>query len=222
MGTRVAMVSVLVLGGCFGNVDTAFPQGLEPLEHENIASPPAPVDGDRYPEQLSTARSIALDTSPRTNSVHARAYVHAPIAVVWEALRNPDVDADRRVFSSWSEMPLDEPEYDYSYIVHAVITNVITVEYDVTWRHGVVTGTLDAPEIVAVRYQKTSGSTAVQDLRGSIVLRSVTPDVTEMEIIEYLRAVGSGYDNIESFLHDMFEEVLAFSHGQPLPPVSAL
>ena len=40
-----------------------------------------------------------------------------------------------------------EPEYDYSYVIHSVIVNVITVEYDVTWRHGVVEGTLEAPAL---------------------------------------------------------------------------
>ncbi len=222
MGSRIIVLAAVLLVGCFDQVDTPFPPGLEPLEAENLAPDPAPVDGDPYPEQLSTVRSYALDTTDRTPSVHARAYVHAPLATVWEALRNPDVDADRRVFSSWSSMPLDEPEYDYSYIVHAVIVNVITVEYDVTWRHAVVLGTLEEPELIAVRYQKTFGSTAIQDLRGSIVARAVTPDVTEIEIIEYLRSVSSGHTAIESFLHDMYEEVLALSHGEPLPAVADL
>lgn len=218
----IAVAATLLLAGCFDNVDTPFPPGLEPLEDVNQAPAPAPAEGDPYPEQLSTVRLFAPDATERTPSVHARAYVHAPVATVWEALRNPDVDADRRVFSSWSAMPLDEPEYDFSYVVHAVIVNVITVEYDVTWRHGAVVGTLEHPELVAITYQKTFGSTAVQDLRGSIVLRAVTPDVTEMEIIEYLRAVSSNHTNIESFLHDMYAGVVALSHGEPLPAVTDL
>lgn len=222
MGARVIVLFATLLVGCFDNVQTAFPEGLEPLEAVNQAPDPAPVEGDPYPEELSSIRSYAPDTAESTPSVHARAYVHAPLAAVWEALRNPDVDADRRVFSSWTVMPLDEPEYDYSYIVHAVITNLVTVEYDVTWRHGVVLGTLDDPELIAVRYQKTFGSSAIQDLRGSIVARAVTPDVTEIQIIEYLRAVSATHANIESFLHDMFGGVLALSHGEPLPPVSEL
>jgi hypothetical protein len=222
MSARIVALSAALLAGCFDNVQTPFPPGLEPLEAENEAPAPTPVDGDPYPEQLSWVRSFAPDTTERTPSVHARAYVHAPVAAVWEALRNPDVDADRRVFSSWSVVPREEIEYDYSYDLHAVIVNVITVEYDVTWHHGVVLGTLDEPELVAIRYQKTFGSNAIQDLRGSIVLREVTSDVTELQIIEYLRAVGATHANIESFLHDMYEEVLALSHGEPLPPVEEL
>ena len=43
-----------------------------------------------------------------------------------------------------------------------------------------------------------------------------------MAIIEYLRAVASGHENIESFLRDMFAELVILSHGGTLPPVDEL
>ena len=210
----------LCVSGCFSEVETPFPPGLEPLE-DNVAPAPEPVDGDPYPETLVMVRQLAPYT-PRTHSVHARGFVRAPTADVWAALRDPDVGADRRTFSDWSATQVVEPEYDFSYVIHSVITNVIVVEYDVTWRHGVVEGTLERPLLVSARYQKTEGSSAIEDLQGSILLREVEPGVTEVAIIEYLRAVASGHENIESFLRDMFAELVILSHGGTLPPVDEL
>jgi len=209
-----------ITSGCFGDEETPFPPGLEPLE-ENVAPAPEPRDGEPFPEELVMVREFAPYT-PRTHAIHARGYVHAPIADVWEALRDPDVGADRRVFSSWSTTPDVEPEYDYSYVIHSEITQVIVVEYDVTWRHGVVEGTLDAPTLVSARYQKTSGSTAISDLQGSIQLTELESGVTEIAIVEYLRAVASDHGNIEAFLSDMFAELVILSHGGELPPIDEL
>lgn len=216
----LVFAGVALLLGCFGEEDTPFPPGLEPLE-ENTAPAPEPADGDQYPEQLVMVPLFA-PISPRTHSVHARGYVRAPIVDVWEALRNPDVGADRRTFSSWTTDYDVEPGYDYSYVIHSVIENVIVVRYDVTWRHGVAEGTLDAPTLVAARFQKTAGSTVIGDLEGSIVLTEIEPGVTEIAIIEYLRALASDHANIEAFLRDMFAELVILSHGGELPPIAEL
>lgn len=213
-------IGALLLSGCFGNEVTPFPPGLEPLE-TNVAAAPEPRDGDPYPEELVTVRKFAPNP-PRTHAVHARGYVQAPILDVWEALRDPDVGADRRAFREWSTIYDVEPEYDYSYVIHSVIENVIIVEYDVTWRHGVALGTLDAPTLVSAVYQKTSGSTAISDLRGSILLTEIEPDVTEFAWVAYLRTIGSDHDNIETFMRDLFAELVILSHGGELPPIDEL
>jgi hypothetical protein len=96
------------------------------------------------------------------------------------------------------------------------------VEYDVTWRHGVIEGTLEEPTFVSARYQKTAGSTVIQRLNGGVLLIAVTPDVTEVQIIEELRAFESGYENIESFLRDMYAELKIRARGEPLPPIAEL
>lgn len=210
-----SLLAAVLLAGCFGSETTPFPEGLEPLEETNLA---APGDPD-YPEELVMVRGMG---AARTPSVHAIGYVRRPIADVWEGLRDPDVGADRRTFASWSATHDVEPEYDYSYVIHSVIENLITVEYDVTWRHGVVEGTLEEPTLVAVRYQKTEGSTVIMRLEGSVLLTAVEPGVTEVQIIEYLRAVESGHGNIEAFLQDMFAELVLRSNGQELPPIDEL
>lgn len=218
--TSLGLAALLI--GCFGEEETPFPPGLEPLEEENLATLPPAQEDEPYPEELVMVRDFAADASERTPSVHARGYVRASVHDTWEALRDPDVGADRRVFSAWTVTEDVEPEYDYSYVIHSVITNVITVEYDVTWRHGVVVGTLAAPTVAAARYQKTAGSTAITDLRGSVVLYEVEPGVTEVQIIEYLNAVASNHRNIESFLRDMFAELVIRAHGGELPPIEEL
>ena len=190
------LVGVLVMG-CFSDVETPFPPGLEPLE-EGMAPAPAPVDGDPYPETVTMVRAFAPYT-PRTHAVHARGYVRAPVVDVWAALRDPDVGADRRTFREWSTTYDVEPEYDYSYVIHSVIENVIVVEYDVTWRHGVVLGTLEAPTLASARYQKTAGSAAIDALQGSVVLTEV-----------------------ERFPRDMSAELVIRAHGGELPPISEL
>ena len=221
--TRTAFIPLslgLAAAGCFSDVATPFPPGLEPLE-DNLAPPPEPTAEERFPETLVMERRLA-PYLPRTPAVHARGYVRAPVARVWAALREPDVGADRRTFSEWSTTYDVEPEYDYSYVIHSVIDNVIIVEYDVTWRHGVVEGTLETPRLVSARWQKTAGSSAIDDLQGSILLREVEPGVTEIAIIEYLRAIASGHENIESFLRDMFSELVILAHGGTLPPIDEL
>ncbi|MGE0790002.1 MAG: hypothetical protein AB7S26_30285 [Sandaracinaceae bacterium] len=216
-----AIGAIALLGaGCFGSEETPFPPGLEPLEETNLASPPAGTPEDPFPEVLSMTRAMV---GPRTKSVHAIGFVHRPLADVWEALRDPDVGADRRTFARWSTTADVEPEYDFSYVIHSVIEMVITVEYDVTWRHGVIEGTVEAPIFVSARYQKTDGSTVIQRLEGGVLLREVEPGITRVEIIEYLRTInGSEHDAIESFLQDMFAELVIRARGEPLPPIDEL
>lgn len=219
--TPTVLLVAALLGGCFGEDETPFPPGLEPLEEEHLAPAPEPRDGEDYPEELVLVQAQA-ELIPRTPAVHARGFIRAPIADVWEALRDPDVGADRRTFASWTVTRGIEPEYDFSYVIHSVIQNVITVEYDVTWRHGVVEGTIEEPTLVAARFQKTAGSTVIMDLRGSVVLYAREDGVTEVEIIEYLQAIASDHGNIEGFLRDMFAELVIRSHGGDLPPISEL
>lgn len=221
-----SLLFALVLSGCFGAAETPFPPGLEPLEATHLAPAPEPRDGDAYPEEIVLVRAQS-ELVARTPAVHARGFVRAPIADVWAALRDPDVGADRRTFASWTVSQGVEEEYDFSYVIHSVIQNVITVEYDVTWRHGVVEGTVEAPTLVAARFQKTAGSTVITDLRASIVLYAREDEatgeaVTEVEIIEYLQAIASGHANIEAFLQDMFAELVILSHGGGLPPIEEL
>lgn len=214
-GTRLALVASLAVlaTGCFDNVATEFPPGLEPFE-VNEAPAPAPRDGDMYPEELTFVRKRWSGGVP---SVHARAYVQTDVATTFAAVRNPLAGADRReaVTFTWEE-DVDDT-VPFSHRSHLVIPDVVTVEFDLTWRSDVVEGTIEEPSITATKWQKTFGSTAITLLEGSVVCREVEPGVTELEIQYHLDALGSGHDTIEAYLTGYFDSIVALAHGRPLP-----
>lgn len=208
------LVLVLFLAGCWGDEKTKFPEGLEPLE-ENTAPAPAGTAEDPHPETIELVDGTRMGFA----WVHGRGFVHAPITTVWAAAREPEVCVDRRKVARWSvehvEMP--DEQYDFEYVIHNEVDDVITVEFDITWRHGAVEGTLEAPELVVANYQKTWGTTFISILRGTVVLTPVDETTTEVALVEHLRASASDGTEVRSYLRDYFESIVARSHGAPLP-----
>lgn len=200
------LIPLCLLGGCFGNEKTSFPEGLEPLE-ENTADPPVSQD-EPFPEALSMRHG-----QDEWDWVHARAYVHASMSRTWEALRDIDVCVDDGRVDRWSVTYDVEEGYDYSYRIHNVADDIITVEFDITWRHGAVEGTVSDPELVAIRYQKTNGTEFIDRLEGSIVLRPVEDGITELDMVEHLEATAAGPEEIEAYFTDVFDDTLAFLNG---------
>lgn len=207
-----AMLSAALLSGCFGDEATEFPPGLEPLE-ANTAPPIAPVDGDAYPEVMSLVTGQKRDHA----FGHARAYVKADLVTTWAALRTPDASVDRRQVDEWTIEDGADPAYAYSYVVHNTVRRVVTLNFDVTWRHDVAAGTVEEPEVIAGAWQKTFGSTLIASLKGTLSAREVTPGITEVELIQHLDAVQGGADPIEDFLTDYYGSIRAVAHGEPLP-----
>ncbi len=215
MRAVVAPLTALLLAGCFGDAVTVFPPGLEPLEDNTAPLPMLGRDGEA-PE------SIVILTGERPTGLvfgHARGYIRAPITRVWEALRETDVNADRRATDEWSRLEVDVlPEgLTHSYIIETVVHAFITARYQVTWRHGLVEGELEEPEKVAVRWQKTFGLALIEILEGSIVLTALDDELTEIEIVERLDAPSTDEDTIRLFLKDLFDETVLYTKGLPLP-----
>ena len=203
----------LLIVGCFGSEVTEFPDGLEPLD-ENTLEPPMGTEDDPYPEEYVLEGSNA----GRYDLILGRGYIHAPLAEVWAAYQDPAVGADRRTSPEWSSTPLEDDTYDASYVVHHVTHDIVTVEWDVTVRHGLVEGTPEQPETVAIRWQKTEGSTLISTIEGSLVLRSVGEgDITEIELAYHARATGAGIDTYVRYMQDVYDDALAVIHGEPLP-----
>ena len=95
--SAIAAGSALVLTGCFGppeEVDFGDPSLLGPLEDVNLAPEVPGEDGDPFPEALSMV--AGEDEENDRYYAHARAWVKADSARVWEAFRELDVIADRR------------------------------------------------------------------------------------------------------------------------------
>jgi hypothetical protein len=192
-------------------VSSPFPPGLEPLEDVTTA-PPAGTMDDPYPETLALEEGQDDDT----NWVHATGYVHGSVKDVWDALADPDVVADRHHISSYTSSPGTE-SYDVSFVLHYTIKNVVTVQFDLTWREGVVSGTKDAPSSVSVVYAKTYGSSLVSIMKGSIEVRAVDDKNTQLFFAQHMAATSTNADNIAAWTRDLFASVVAHVHGQPLP-----
>lgn len=199
------------VGGC-GNEVTVFPPGLEPLE-ETTAAAPEPLPGDPYPEGLV----LLVGETPEYHFAHARGYVHAPLETVYAAMTMPDVCTDFRQ-TDRHVVTLDvEPDYDHSFMIHYEVDEFITVVFEVTWRHGIVLGPNERPDITAHTFQKTFGTTFISLMRGSIVATRIDDNTTELQLVEHISAASGGSDNIMQFLRDFYANVLAVSHGDPLP-----
>jgi hypothetical protein len=210
----LALVALFVGTGCFDNVTTEFPPGLEPWEDPNMAPPPDPVGADTTPEALSMVRSRWVGGAA---SVHARAYVHADVATTFAAVRHPLAGADRRESTTFTYEEGTDPSVPYSHSSHLTVPDIVTVEFELDWRSDVVEGTLEEPVITATRWQKVWGTSAISLLEGSIVCRYVSEGVTEIEIQYHLDSIGGGYETVEKYLTDYYASILALAHDQPLP-----
>jgi hypothetical protein len=209
---RLVWFGVPLIGvACQKSVETPFPAGLEPLE-DNTAPLPQPVDGDDYPEVLEVVTG-----DDEYAWIHARGYVKASVDDTWAAFQEPEVLVDRRGIDEWSFDPVADPEFDYEVLLHYVINDIVTVEFDIEWRQGVAATEDDRVTSVAMRYQKVEGSSFIEMMQGSVLLLEAADGVTEVQLIEHLDAVQTGVEDVESYQRDLFASVVSFVHGEPLP-----
>ncbi len=201
-----AALSLTMVSGCLKDEETPFPAGLEPLE-DNTAV---------FPEDGSETLNVVGGETDDWVFAHSRGYVHAPLADTWAAFRDPAVNTDRRRVSEYSTEPVDDADVDYSYVIHTTVHDIIDVDYDITWRHGLKDGTLELPESAAIRWQKTFGAAIIETLEGSIVLREGDDGITEVEIIQHLGAPGRESEEIEQFHLDMHADAVATVNGVAL------
>ncbi len=205
------LASCLLSAGCWGNKEIEFPPGLEPLA-TNTAPWPEASAGDDYPEEIEL-----VSGEDDFLWAHARAYVHADLATTWEALRDPDVNADRRRLASY-QVDYDVPqEYDYCYQIHVVVEDIVTLEWTIDWNHGVINGSLDEPEAVGVRWFKSDGSSIIDMQAGSISAYQLDTEITALEIVYQIDAPVTTTDDLEEFVGDLYADVVAWVHGEPLP-----
>jgi hypothetical protein len=209
--------------GCGGVSLNDCPPGLEPWEMTNVAPTPMGMDGDRFPEQLAFARRMWTipGTTTRTSSVHARGFIKRPIAEVFAAARDPQTGRDPTASHGFRVLAWEtDPTFAFSYRTHVVVNAVITLMWDVDWRHGVVEGTVEAPRVTATRWQKTRGSSEIELIEGSLMLRAVDgqPEVTEVLYQYHLKAPFSSNETIVDYLTVIFGRLKERAHGRPLMP----
>jgi hypothetical protein len=132
-------------------------------------------------------------------------------------MRDPDVAVDRRRTNEWMVMRGVEQQYPVSFRVHNIVRDIITIEFDLTWRGGVIEGSNDAPHAVSMRYQKTFGSDFIMTLSGSMVARPLDADTTEVELVRHIKSTGAGAPEAELYLRDVYASLAARVQGRPLP-----
>lgn len=219
MSFRRLLVSLVCLatgsgciGSCFGSSASEFPPGLDPLEPNTAPRLPA-QPGDPYPEGVS----VVTGTNDMYSWGHARGYIHAPSSEVYTALHDAEVVADRRGTDEQMYTYNTEPDYEYSFQIHYIVHDVIDVDWDEAFRFGTIEGTPDMPKLALIRSQKIYGLNLIHLIETSIQVHEIDANTTEIEEIEHLNAYMAGEGDIKPYLTDLYNSVLAVSHGQPLP-----
>ncbi len=212
---RIVLLAAMLaaVGSCGGNEITVFPPGLEPLER-NTASFPAGRPENQYPEELNL---VSGEVPGMYFWTHARGYINVPVARAWEALREPDVCVDRRQITEWMVTRDVEPGYDYSFRLHDIVRNVITIDFDMTWRSSSVEAGDGGPLSVALRFSKTAGSTFITLSTAFILARHVNANTTSFDMVYHIKAFAQDVARTEAFVRDYFASAVAFAHGRPLP-----
>lgn len=210
---RSLLPVLLTLVACQRDVVTPFPEGLEPLEELAVEAPPATTEED-YPQTTTSAVGEEEDYL----WAHVRGYLHADIASVWDLMKSDGLAmADRRDCDAVDTTYDVEPNYDLTYINHITVNDIITLEWDITYRGDLAGGDVDAPERYALRFQKTEGSSLIDLQEGSVVLLAIDEGTTEFQFIERLKAPQTSTEDPLSYGVDMHETLSVMLAGGAMP-----
>ena len=204
-----------LLGCNNGSEPIEFPDVIEPIEDMRVDAPSGSAD-DPYPETFNTASGDEGDYG----WVHLRGYFHNDMSNAWSAVRNHLVYVNQRDVTEYSVEELGSEKYDYGYQVHNLVEDIVDVEFDNEWRHAALDGTLEAPERVGIRWQKTAGTEFISHLEGSIQILSLPDgrkDIVEVQIIEHLGALQDQEENAKVYVTDLFERWELVADGEEIP-----
>lgn len=233
-------LGLLAGAGCFGNRHDVFPLdvGFQPLEASTAplpagtASDPAPEgltgenlrSGEAEPSGIFYWASAVRTGTPQfaTNQhffAHARVYVHAPLAATWAAMQDPEVcKYPIGKVDSAEVRPADPGEevFPVHFKIHYTAGRFgVTVDWDISWRGGLLEGTPDAPVAYGLRSQKTDGFDQIEVQTSSMVARAVDAGTTEVDMVAWLRAPLSDVHTSEGTLEDFYAALLRKVHGTP-------
>ena len=198
-------LAVLLLAACQDNITTLFPAGLEPLENNKVAEQP---DGP-FVEKLRTA----TDDSGYIH-VYGRGFVLVPPTELWAAAKHPEPNVSVCKTDENMVTEGNQPEYEYSFLVHYIVNDILTVEWDDQWRFGTIDETL-----AMIRHQKVQGSDFIDLSEGTIqVLATTDPNVSELAFVEHLDATMATTGDVIQGVQHNYDALVAAAHGMPLPP----
>jgi hypothetical protein len=205
--TRLLATSLIVLAACQDNVATPFPPGLEPLDDNQVP------DSSEVTEVL---RHETVSSGPI--NVHGRGYVLVAPGTLWALTKQPAAMIARCSTTEQRVTVDTDGAYEFSFLVHYIVRDILTVEWDDQWRYGVIEGTVDDPELGMIRHQKTQGSDFIDVSEGTIqVLATDDPDVSELAFVEHLEAVSGGADDVLAGMQNNYDALVALAHGAAIP-----
>jgi hypothetical protein len=199
------LATALLLAACQDNIDTPFPAGLEPFEDNQVAAQP---DGP-FVEQLRTATD---DTD--FIHVYARGFVLVPFAELWAVAKQSAPNVSTCKTDEQHVTEANEAQYEYSFLVHYVVHDFLTVEWDDQWRFGAIDDTL-----AMIRHQKVQGSDFIRLSEGTIqVLATADPSVSELAFVEHLDATAASTADVLQGVQHNYDALVATAHDSPIPP----
>lgn len=140
-----------------------------------------------------------------------RGWVKVDVETMRKTVTNPDVAVNRRKVTEWTVEGLEDADVDESYVVTEVVTDPITVDYDLTWRH-----LYDDGEGAIAVWEKTAGTEFVTLVRGALTTFEVDGVIDFTAVFE-LATIDSDEADTDLFVRDFYASVLAAAHGEPLP-----
>jgi hypothetical protein len=193
------------LAGCQDDITTPFPPGLEPLEDNLVAErPDGPFDE-------------VLRTESRSNDyirIHARGFVRVPFETLWQAAQASEPNVSECKTTSNSVVANNEPQYDFSFLVHYYVDDILDVEWDDQWRFGQITDTFGM-----IRHQKVQGSDFIYLSEGTIQIQATgDPGVTELWFVEHLRAISGSTNEVVGGMRANYDALVELAHGRAIPP----
>ena len=208
--TRALVVSLLLAAGCQDSVSTPFPPGLEPFSDNDV------------PGELPDERVEVLSTSSLNDGlirVYGRGFVLAPVSVLWRAAMVPEGMVARCNTTTQTLMLGNEPEHELSFLVHYLVDDILTVEWDDQWRGDPITDESDPPLFAMIKHQKIQGSDFIDISEGSIQIRATDdPDVSELWFVEHLKAISGSADDVAGGMQDNYDALVELAHDRPIPP----
>jgi hypothetical protein len=201
----VLVMASVALVACQDNVTTPFPPGLEPFE-DNVV--------DAHPDGPFTEGLRIESSNDDYIRVYARGFVTVSIDEMWTAASSPTPNKSTCSTTEQQVTDNNEPQYEYSFLIHYIVRDILTVEWDDQWRFGRIT-----PELGMIKHKKIQGSDFITLSEGSIqVLATSDPQVSELSFVEHLEAVQATTGDVVEGVQHNYDALVAAAHGLPIPP----
>lgn len=193
---------------CGGKAETqSFPAGIEPLEALQTT-----CSGGVGALSTVSGEADAFDWS------HGCGTVEASLEEVYLAVQDTEVAVDQRSVDEWTREDGVEPEYDVSFVLQNTVNDIITVEFETTWRAGALEADdKEGLSEIGVRHQMTVAPQVITLMEGSIYASDNGDGTVEIQFIEHVDALRGGTDITILKVEDIFEDVQAHIAGEAIP-----